>query len=307
MHLTLKQLQYFVATLKAGSIARAAESQHVTATALGLQLKELEDQFGVLLLQRHSRGVEPTPLGVELYGRAVRILDLANDAARLLSERAPVRQVRLGAPPSIARLIGVEAMLAASECLDGGALVVSEGWTIDLEQRLAAGLLDVVVGYELGVSSAVVVTDVLDDVFVFAAAPNLAGGATPITLAEVLKSDLVFYGEQSVSYRGARSAAAAAGLALQSDRHVFSINVWRSLLTRGMATAISSVAAIDEERDRGEIAIREIVGNPIRSRIGIVVRADDADSEWIVAVRELVRTLVVERFARVALPSWPLP
>ena len=299
VHLTLRQLQYLVAVVKAGSIAKAADHLHVTPTALSLQIKEIEDHFAVTLLTRHSRGVAATRLGEELCARATSILELVEEAERALAPSMQTRQLRLGTPPSIARLIGVDAMLGLDDWLGGVSVQVAEGWTIELEERLVRGELDIVVGYELQASEQVVVTDIVDDVFVFAAAPGLAGGEGPVSLAEVLRSDLVFYGEQSVSYRGARSAASAARLPMPAERQVNSINVWRSLLTRGLGTAIASVAAIDEEHRHGDLAIREIAGNPISSRIGVAVRAEMAGSAWATALTGFVSRLVVDGLARV--------
>lgn len=294
MYLTFRQLKYFVEVVDAGSITRAAERLHVTSTALSLQVKELEDQFRVNLLRRHSRGIEMTTSGADLYDRALKILELVDDASHALSGDAPIPTLRLGAPPSIARLIGVEAMFGAGSWLGGVSVDVTEGWTIDLESRLRSGELDAVVGYELQASEDVQVTDIAEDIFVFIASPSLAGGEGPISMREVFASELVFYGEQSVSFRGARSAAAAAGLELASQRHVNSINVWRSMLTRGLATTIGSVAAVDDEYRHGEVVVREIEGNPIRSKIGIAVRASLAGQTRVQAFAEFVRRLVVE-------------
>lgn len=294
MYLTFRQLKYFVEVVEAGSITRAAEKLHVTSTALSLQVKEVEDQFNVNLLRRHSRGIEMTPQGADLYERALKILTLVDEASQALSGDPQIANMRLGAPPSIARLIGVEAMFGAASWLGGVSVDVTEGWTVDLEARLQAGELDAVIGYELSPAESVVVTDIVDDEFVFIASAELAGGTGPITLTEVLDSPLVFYGEQSVSYRGLRSAAAAAGLELTSHRHLYSINVWRSLLLRGLATTVGSVAAVNEEYRRGDVVIRQIVGSPIRSRIGIAVPAGIAQQERVRSFTDFVRSLVIE-------------
>jgi len=294
LYLTFRQLKYFVEVVEAGSITRAAEKLHVTSTALSLQVKEVEDQFNVNLLRRHSRGIEMTPQGADLYERALKILTLVDEASQALSGDPQIANMRLGAPPSIARLIGVEAMFGAASWLGGVSVDVTEGWTVDLEARLQAGELDAVIGYELSPAESVVVTDIVDDEFVFIASAELAGGTGPITLTEVLDSPLVFYGEQSVSYRGLRSAAAAAGLELTSHRHLYSINVWRSLLLRGLATTVGSVAAVNEEYRRGDVVIRQIVGSPIRSRIGIAVPASIAQQERVRSFTDFVRSLVIE-------------
>lgn len=298
MHMTLRQLSYFVEAARAGSISKAAERLNVTPTALSLQIRELEEQSGAALLRRHSRGIETTSAGAGLYERAVEILRLVEEASRALCADSPPRRLRVGAPPPIARLIGVDSMLASGQRLSGVEVDMIEGWTVDMEARLEGGELDVVIGYDLKPTDKAVVTDIVDDALVFIAAPELAGGRGAIPLAEVLASDLIFYGEQSVSYRGARSLAEATGLTLASHRHVYSINVWCSMLVRGLATSIGSIAAVYEEQRRGEVAIREIEGNPIRPRIGIAVHASIANEPWGKAFVRLASRLVIDGLIR---------
>ena len=75
MPVTLRQLRYFKAVVEHGSFSRAAESVHVSQPALSLQIRELEDSLGSALLERESRGVILTPLGREVHGQTVRVLD----------------------------------------------------------------------------------------------------------------------------------------------------------------------------------------------------------------------------------------
>ena len=77
MPVTLRQLRYFKAVVGHGSFSRAAESVHVSQPALSLQIRELEDVLGSPLLERASRGVILTPLGREVHGQALRVLDEA--------------------------------------------------------------------------------------------------------------------------------------------------------------------------------------------------------------------------------------
>ena len=72
--MNLRQLKYFVEVVEAGNMTRAAEQLHVAQTALGMQIRQLEEDLGVALLVRHSRGVEPTKAGSLLHTRAVSIL-----------------------------------------------------------------------------------------------------------------------------------------------------------------------------------------------------------------------------------------
>ena len=77
MPVTLRQLRYFKAVVEHGSFSRAAESVYISQPALSLQIRELEDTLGSPLLERESRGVVLTPLGREVHGQTLRVLDEA--------------------------------------------------------------------------------------------------------------------------------------------------------------------------------------------------------------------------------------
>ena len=67
-------LQLFVAACDAGSMTAAAERSHLTLAAASARLRGMEDQAGIALLRRHSRGVKPTPAGEALLRHAHAVL-----------------------------------------------------------------------------------------------------------------------------------------------------------------------------------------------------------------------------------------
>jgi DNA-binding transcriptional LysR family regulator len=66
-------VRLFVATAEAGSIARAAEREHIAASALSRRLADLEHALGVPLLIRSARGIELTEAGRCVFERGSRI------------------------------------------------------------------------------------------------------------------------------------------------------------------------------------------------------------------------------------------
>lgn len=68
-------VRLFIATARAGSIARAAQTEHIAASALGRRLADLEHAFGTALLVRSARGVALTDAGRLVYDRGVKIED----------------------------------------------------------------------------------------------------------------------------------------------------------------------------------------------------------------------------------------
>lgn len=64
----IRQLRYFLSVLDCRSITRAAQALHVAQPALGQQIREVEEELGVALAERHSSGIRaawcpPTPAG----------------------------------------------------------------------------------------------------------------------------------------------------------------------------------------------------------------------------------------------------
>jgi LysR family transcriptional regulator, low CO2-responsive transcriptional regulator len=63
----LKQIRAFVATVKLGTLSRAAESLYLSQPSISLQLQALERELGVELLQRSRRRINLTDAGEALY------------------------------------------------------------------------------------------------------------------------------------------------------------------------------------------------------------------------------------------------
>ena len=89
----LTHLRYFDEVVRAGSIRIAAEKLHIAPSAVSRQIKNLEDELGAHLFERHARGVALTPAG-EIYARYVRSALL--DQGRVNAEIDDLRGLRRG-------------------------------------------------------------------------------------------------------------------------------------------------------------------------------------------------------------------
>lgn len=70
----LRQLRYLVALAEEGSFTRAAESVHIAQPAISQQIRRLEEELGIVLVERTTRRVTLTEAGELLVVRARRIL-----------------------------------------------------------------------------------------------------------------------------------------------------------------------------------------------------------------------------------------
>jgi DNA-binding transcriptional LysR family regulator len=76
----LKQLKYFLTIAEEGQITSAAKRLHMAQPPLSQQLKALEEELGVKLLERGPRQIQLTDAGEILRARAQQILELSNSA-----------------------------------------------------------------------------------------------------------------------------------------------------------------------------------------------------------------------------------
>lgn len=94
----LRQLRYFMAIAQEGNFSRAAERLHVSQPPLSTQIKNLEEELGVRLLERSNRGVSLTAAGAVFFEEAAAVLarlELAKDKA-VRAARGDIGTVSIG-------------------------------------------------------------------------------------------------------------------------------------------------------------------------------------------------------------------
>ncbi|MCS6855267.1 MAG: LysR substrate-binding domain-containing protein, partial [Elioraea sp.] len=102
--MNLRDLRYLLSVIEHGHFGRAAEACGVSQPTLSVQLRKLEAELGIALLERGARGIAPTPACLRLLPHvraAVAEADAIQAAARSL--RDPLAgPVRLGIIPTLA-------------------------------------------------------------------------------------------------------------------------------------------------------------------------------------------------------------
>ncbi len=69
-----RHLKYIVAVAEAGNFTRAAERLFLSQPSLSKQIKDIENEIGVQIFERHRDGVYPTPIGQMVVDYAVATL-----------------------------------------------------------------------------------------------------------------------------------------------------------------------------------------------------------------------------------------
>lgn len=97
----LDQIESFVIAGRLGNLTRAAESMHLTVSALSHRMRLLEERVGQRLLARGPRGVVLTPQGQQLFDAVSGPIDALEHALRRIGS-ASGNQLTLSLIPSMA-------------------------------------------------------------------------------------------------------------------------------------------------------------------------------------------------------------
>jgi LysR family hydrogen peroxide-inducible transcriptional activator len=168
---TLRQLRYLEALAEKLHFGQAAEACAVTQPALSMQIKELEDELQVSLIERRRSGIELTEQGEEIVRRGRSILASVRDLLDYAKhrERVLTGSLKLGAIPSIAPYLLPAALPELRRRFPDLTLHLRESITETLIRELVSGYLDLIL-LALPIDDPEVETlHLFDDKFVLAA------------------------------------------------------------------------------------------------------------------------------------------
>lgn len=144
----LNTLKALVMAVEEGSLRAAARRLQISQPALSKMVRELELELAAPLLQRSSRGVEPTAEGKVLYERAVRAcreLNAAVDEIQQLGGHM-VGSLHIGAVPLAVMLLIPEMLRTFVPAFPDIRLRISEELYVAQLEKLRTGDMDVIVG-----------------------------------------------------------------------------------------------------------------------------------------------------------------
>src|SRR6266436_3758463 len=144
IQMTLRQLRYFDALARHGHFGRSAESCSISQPALSMQIKEMEEALGGVLLERNARQVALTKFGEGLAERVrdiLRSVDELGDFARA-SRDLLMGRLRIGMIPTIAPYLLPTVIGNLTRMHPELDVHVREALTSRLIQELVEGRLD---------------------------------------------------------------------------------------------------------------------------------------------------------------------
>ena len=257
----------------------AAQRLGLAQPALGAQIRLLEQELGLPLLLRHSRGVTPTQAGRLLHERARAILtdvDRARIDVRALGQRDR-DHLALGVPPSIVLMLGSDLMTSARTDMPNVSTSLIEERTPVLLEALGRGQVNVAWLYNIEDAPGLDRRAVLEEDLLLVTAPDKAPASQSVSLAEALQFDLVIAGARGVIRRIVEQEARRLSLSLRLAFEVHSVTSMRGMIVRGEAASIMPFRLAAPELRSGQLVARRI-DRPTLTRTLYVVRPQEREA-----------------------------
>ena len=273
----LKQLEYFVRVAELGSFTRAAQALDVAQPALSRQVRLLEVELRQSLLLRNGRGALPTESGKLLLEHARGILHQVDRAREELGRvgGALAGRVAIGLPPSLSRVLAVPLTRAVRHQLPQASVSISEGLTINMQEWLATGRLDIAVLYNAQPAAEIEITPLHEEelVLVEPRPPGLPQDPPPgpISLKDAARLPLVIPSRPNAIRMHVEAEMANIGVRPNVALEIDGVAAILDLVADGAGAALLSRNAVASSIRPSAFQMRAVTEPPLRTRLSLAI------------------------------------
>jgi LysR family hydrogen peroxide-inducible transcriptional activator len=293
--MNLRALQYFVKLSDLRHFSKAAEACFVSQPTLSTQVRKLEDELGVQLVERSPRKIMLTPVGEEIAERARLILSDV-DQIRAVARRAgdPADgNLRLGLFPTLAPYILPHVIPGIRKQYPNLRLQLAEEKTDLILKMLQQGELDAAL-LALPINDDGLDMEILfEEPFVLALPGEHPLGEKPrITLKDLDGSELLLMDEGRCLREHALEVCALAGAHERVDFHATSMETLRQMVAANVGITLMPLLSVKPPIAQTSNLITRRFASPAPSRtIAMVWRNSSALADFLHELADCFRNL----------------
>jgi LysR family transcriptional regulator, benzoate and cis,cis-muconate-responsive activator of ben and cat genes len=193
----LKHLRHFVAIADDGGITAAARHLGLTQPALSRQVKALEEDLGVTLLDRGARSFSLTPAAETLLVDARKLLEFCDAMGHRVRAAAGGLPLRIGYSPSLAGDFLPFAIESFTQLHPGVRVSLHDATSLEMQHALLGGKLDLMVTVPCGTADAIGWTPLRECGWRLALSPRHRLAESPaVTPSDLSSERLLLYDRQ---------------------------------------------------------------------------------------------------------------
>ncbi|HEV7307620.1 LysR family transcriptional regulator [Ensifer sp.] len=285
--LDLDYLKTFALVAELGSFSAAAERLGLTQPAISLQVRALEKQLGVRLVERVGRTARPSAAGAELLSHVARIEAATDQAVEAVARHAKgvLGRVRIGTGATPCAFLLPPLLADLKRRFPDLDITVTTGNSADIVRAVDDNLLDIGL-VTLPVAGRIFdVAPLFDEHFV-AIAP--LGTALPdsVTAQVLAKYPMIFYEPGANTRRITDDWLLSGGADVRPLMSFGSVDAIKEMVAAGLGAALVPEIAL-RPGDRERLEVRQ-VSPPFARRSALVLRRDKRLDR---ALRETLATL----------------
>jgi len=296
--MNLRALQYFVKLADLRHFSKAADACFVSQPTLSTQIKKLEEELGVQLVERSPKMIMLTPVGEEIANRARLVLnDIEQIRAVARRSSNPSEGVlRLGLFPTLAPYFLPHVVPGIRRTFPRLRLQLAEEKTEDLLRMLQQGQLDAAL-LALPVSSEGMQVEVLfDEPFVLALPTGHPLASEPeVTLDDLRGAELLLLEEGHCLRDHALEVCALAEAHERVDFHATSMETLRQMVAAEVGITLMPVLSVKPPiAVTDNVVFRRFAEPAPRRTIALVWRSSSALSSFLREFSESLKDLPPE-------------
>jgi LysR family transcriptional regulator, nitrogen assimilation regulatory protein len=268
--MNFSQLRYFVAAAELENLSLAAARLQIAQSAVSRQIRLLEEELGVLLLERVGRGVVLTEAGRTLLERSRHLLE---DVAQIKAEvadraRLPAGTLRIGANPSFGHTLFPRLAERCWKTHPNIRLHLVTDLTMPIQDWVRRGVLDFAIIAFPERDSDLVGTPLTKEAIFLISAPTLDPKlGAQCTMRAVARLPLLLPGLPNRERLGYERLAAAKGYSLTCGIESDSLSVLKRLAQRGLGHLMLPYIAVAEDQMQPFWKVSRVAGLTVERHI----------------------------------------
>lgn len=290
----LRQLQFFVRAIECASISRAAVAMNMAQPSLSQRIRELEEELGVVLLDRFAHGVRATEAGALVVERArevLRLIDALPSDARSVG-RDPEGEVAVGLPATAALHLTLPLVEITRQRYPKIRLRILEGMSGHVQEWLSAGRLDMSVLYSGGPTPGLSVEAIAEEELCLISRYDSMLATTPARCRDLPRLPLVLPGRGHGLRRAIESWRRPRDEPLDVVAEVDSLVHLKRLAYEIAVHTILPRAACRDEIAGGRLMARRIVSPTLRRPITLATQTGRPLSSASRAIFSILREML---------------
>lgn len=275
--MNIKQLESFVAIVDNKSFTKAAKKLFVTQPAVSFQIKALEEQVGVQLLDRVEQEVVPTEGGLILYQEAKKILACYKQIIAGVDKLKNLQEgtLKLGASTIPGEYILPHYLGEFSKSYPQIELGLKIGSSQQVVDWLKERTIDIgVIGAEVTVPGIELIPFLPDELVLIAASNSSQATQSVINVNELMEYKWISREKGSGTRIALEQLLAKHGISLDDLRVTMELGTSRAVLTAVQADlGVSFVSkwAVQEQLALGRLQQIQVEGLDLKRRLYLIV------------------------------------